>query len=550
MPACSTARAVLPVRPPTSVSCVRGPGPGPCATRQSRRLTRPARHNLRSSSMGKRKDQKLARLRRQRARMILFSGVVIIVLGAAGYLLLSAFARPALQPMAGNVIDIAADMAGFDKPEVHVPVGIPVTIRLTSLDNSHHTDGGGKHQWAVDELGVSIIAPPEGVSYATFTPTEPGEFVFYCDVCCGGRANPTMQGKLVVEARCDKHSYPPRGGPRVSHRPGAWGGCPHRAVAPERTERLDAGIPADDHITYRARGRCRRRDQSVRFHGTAAFHHRATDDDAIRLAEYIRRQGSPTRDGIDLHRGGVPHLPGIGRGNLDVARHFHATASPRPPWRPVRCPPGSVDAEGLLPTRSRLATPGSGEGQSGRPSLRPDGHGPGSCTGWLLDRSVHSPVQWCGLSGRSQPVGPAADGSARLRLPRVEQRGLRCSLDRDPGRRFGSTDLESTGPLEPAPQGMGAPGDGRRGRGYGLDHPGDGVSAHATQLPRGADELLNRLLTAQGHLQAVSVMVAEAAPPEDILHQLCAVQAAISAAGRLILLRELRAGADAMLQSH
>ena len=150
--------------------------------------------------MGKRKDQKLARLRRQRARMILFSGVVIIVLGAAGYLLLSAFARPALQPMAGNVIDIAADMAGFDKPEVHVPVGIPVTIRLTSLDNSHHTDGGGKHQWAVDELGVSIIAPPEAVSYATFTPTEPGEFVFYCDVCCGGRANPTMQGKLVVEA--------------------------------------------------------------------------------------------------------------------------------------------------------------------------------------------------------------------------------------------------------------------------------------------------------------------------------------------------------------
>lgn len=75
------------------------------------------------------------------------------------------------------------------------------------------------------------------------------------------------------------------------------------------------------------------------------------------------------------------------------------------------------------------------------------------------------------------------------------------------------------------------------------------MSAHATQLPRGADELLNRLLTAQGHLQAVSVMVAEAAPPEDILHQLCAVQAAISAAGRLILLRELRAGADAMLQS-
>ncbi|MFA5876684.1 MAG: hypothetical protein WC901_08410, partial [Candidatus Margulisiibacteriota bacterium] len=56
--------------------------------------------------------------------------------------------------MVGNVIDIAAGMDGFDKTEIHVKVGEPVTIRLTSLDNSHHTDGGGKHQWVVDELGL------------------------------------------------------------------------------------------------------------------------------------------------------------------------------------------------------------------------------------------------------------------------------------------------------------------------------------------------------------------------------------------------------------
>lgn len=91
-------------------------------------------------------------------------------------------------------------MSGFDTSEICVKAGQPVTVHLTSLDNSHHTAGGGKHQWAVDELGVSIIAPPEGSNYATFTPRAPGTYTFNCDICCGGRANPSMQGTLIVEA--------------------------------------------------------------------------------------------------------------------------------------------------------------------------------------------------------------------------------------------------------------------------------------------------------------------------------------------------------------
>jgi len=150
---------------------------------------------------------KLGRMERARQRhrekllrSIGFGVVVVGALGLAGYLLIGAFFQPKPAPMAGNVIDIAADMSGFDMPEVRVKAGVPVTIRLTSLDNSHHTDGGGKHQWAVDELGVDIIAPPEGSQYTTFTPSEPGAYSFYCDICCGGRANPTMQGTFVVEA--------------------------------------------------------------------------------------------------------------------------------------------------------------------------------------------------------------------------------------------------------------------------------------------------------------------------------------------------------------
>ncbi len=140
-----------------------------------------------------------ARRRQQRIRTIIFAGITIVVLSLTGFLLKSAFFRPVPPAMAGNVMDVAADMSGFTLKEMRVKVGQPVTVRLTSLDNSHHTDGGGKHQWAVDELGVNILAEPESSAYKTFTPDKPGTYTYYCDICCGGRANPTMQGKLIVE---------------------------------------------------------------------------------------------------------------------------------------------------------------------------------------------------------------------------------------------------------------------------------------------------------------------------------------------------------------
>lgn len=140
-----------------------------------------------------------AHLRQQRIRTATFAVIVLGVLLLTASLLIQAFFRPGPAPMAGNVIDVEASMSGFDQKEIHVKVGEPVTIRLTSLDNEHHTDGGGKHQWAVDELGVDIIAQPESSNYMTFTPTKAGTYTFYCDICCGGKANPTMSGQLIVE---------------------------------------------------------------------------------------------------------------------------------------------------------------------------------------------------------------------------------------------------------------------------------------------------------------------------------------------------------------
>lgn len=143
--------------------------------------------------------RKEALRRKSHIRSTIFAVIVIGVLGMAGYYLKSAFFRPALEPMAGNVIDLEASMSGFDKTEIRVKAGQPVTIRLTSLDNEHHTDGGGKHQWAVDELGVNVIAQPLSSDYVTFTPDKAGAYTFYCDICCGGKANPTMNGQIIVE---------------------------------------------------------------------------------------------------------------------------------------------------------------------------------------------------------------------------------------------------------------------------------------------------------------------------------------------------------------
>ena len=141
-----------------------------------------------------------AQAKQQRIRSAAFAVIVVTVLGLAGFLLKEAFFRPPPEPMAGNVIDLEASMSGFDQKEIRIKVGQPVTVRLTSVDNSAHTDGGGKHQWAVDELGVDLIAQPLSSNYVTFTPDQPGTYTFYCDICCGGKANPTMNGQLIVEA--------------------------------------------------------------------------------------------------------------------------------------------------------------------------------------------------------------------------------------------------------------------------------------------------------------------------------------------------------------
>lgn len=144
-----------------------------------------------------------AKQRRQLVSVTAFGVIVLLVIFAIGYFLVPLFTPKAsgvTQVGSGKIINIQAAMDGFDIPEIHVNAGEQVTVNLTSLDNSMHTDGGGKHQFAIDELGVNLIVQPQSTNSITFTAMQPGTYTFYCDICCGGKANPTMNGKFVIDA--------------------------------------------------------------------------------------------------------------------------------------------------------------------------------------------------------------------------------------------------------------------------------------------------------------------------------------------------------------
>ena len=126
--------------------------------------------------------------------------IVVAATSGAAWLLAPALGGGGARPGGADIVEIKGTMGGFSPSVIRAKAGRPLTVRLTSVDTRFHTDGGGKHQFAIDALGVNIIAPPLGTREATFTPPAPGVYECYCDICCGGRANPTMVGKLIVEA--------------------------------------------------------------------------------------------------------------------------------------------------------------------------------------------------------------------------------------------------------------------------------------------------------------------------------------------------------------
>ncbi len=134
--------------------------------------------------------------RRISARGVTFVALSLAMLAATAY-----FLWPVLAPDRGGqagAITVQLSMSGFSPSRIDARAGVPLTVRLVNKDSRFHTDGGGWHQFAVDELGVDAKVAPLGTDEITITPDSSGTYEFYCGVCCGGRENPYMVGTLTV----------------------------------------------------------------------------------------------------------------------------------------------------------------------------------------------------------------------------------------------------------------------------------------------------------------------------------------------------------------
>ena len=92
------------------------------------------------------------------------------------------------------------DMAGFTPPDLELAAGRAIRLRIVNPDNSHHSDGGGVHGFTVPSLGVDVKVPPLTTMVITIPAAAAGEYAFYCDTCCGGKANPSMNGTIRMRA--------------------------------------------------------------------------------------------------------------------------------------------------------------------------------------------------------------------------------------------------------------------------------------------------------------------------------------------------------------
>ncbi|MBW7884133.1 MAG: cupredoxin domain-containing protein [Caldilineaceae bacterium] len=87
-------------------------------------------------------------------------------------------------------VTIRTDGMRFISDEVHVKAGRPVTVRVVNRD-------GYSHAFDIDEFDIHAQLAARATFDATFTPTEPGRYRFYCG--SPGHEAAGMAGVLVVD---------------------------------------------------------------------------------------------------------------------------------------------------------------------------------------------------------------------------------------------------------------------------------------------------------------------------------------------------------------
>ncbi len=108
------------------------------------------------------------------------------------------FASPP-NPAASGAIDLGISMDGFSPKEIDARPGQVLTFNWWNSDEAMHLTNG-VHTLVSDALGVDFSLPAQSRETITITaPKSPGEYDFWCDSCCGGKDNPQMHARLVVQ---------------------------------------------------------------------------------------------------------------------------------------------------------------------------------------------------------------------------------------------------------------------------------------------------------------------------------------------------------------
>ena len=143
--------------------------------------------------------------RNARIRTAAFGVIALAVLGAGVYLAAGDLFGQRGSATTARATTVRMSMAGFEPGEIRVPAGQTVALELWTTDAAPHLMNG-VHTMISDELGIYEELPaagPTGESRRVIelsAPATPGTYDIYCDTCCGGKASPTMHGKLIVEA--------------------------------------------------------------------------------------------------------------------------------------------------------------------------------------------------------------------------------------------------------------------------------------------------------------------------------------------------------------
>jgi heme/copper-type cytochrome/quinol oxidase subunit 2 len=139
-----------------------------------------------------------------RRRFMLALGVIAVVV------LSSAYYASTIQEQSAAPETVRVQMTTFDwgfnvttipnfqdgkiyahNPTIIVHVGQRVQIELRTLDITHG--------FAIDAFNVQAYIPPGQLVTVTFTPTQTGNFTYYCNTFCG-LGHPYMHGILEVLA--------------------------------------------------------------------------------------------------------------------------------------------------------------------------------------------------------------------------------------------------------------------------------------------------------------------------------------------------------------